>query len=75
VPPHWFVPVRSSSPENRKQELKDVLEGKGKLDKLWKGSDGDLWVLVKDCPGLDADEKLKEDMGVTAPLIGLEREV
>jgi hypothetical protein len=75
VPPHWFVPVRSSPPESRKQEVKDALGGKGKVDKFWKGSDGNLYAYIKDCPGLDEDEDMKRRMKVSGPLVGLEREV
>lgn len=75
MPPHWFVPLHSSTAEDRKTAIKHALEGKGKLDKLWKGSDGNLYAHVKDCPGLDDDEDLKGEIGVIGPLIGLEREV
>jgi hypothetical protein len=75
VPPHWFVPLHSSAPEGRKKNVEDEIGGKGKVNKFWKGSDGNLYAYVKDYPGLDDDEDMKRRIGVIGPLIGLEREI
>lgn len=75
MPPHWFVPVRGSKPEDRKQEVKDALGNKGKLASFWEGSDGNLYAVVKDCPGLGDDQDLKQRMKTVGEPIGLEREV
>jgi hypothetical protein len=75
VPPHWFVPVGRSDPDKRKDEVKSELGQKGKLHSFWEGNDGNLYALVKDCPGLDDDHDLKQRLKVTGPLLGLDREV
>jgi hypothetical protein len=75
VPPHWFVPVRSSDAKQRRTEVETAIQGHGKLGSFWRGSDGNLYALINDCPTLDQDEKLKRNLKVSGPLIGLEQEV
>jgi hypothetical protein len=71
--PHWWVPVRASTPEERKDAVKGALGDKGKLHGFWEGSDGNLYAFVKDCDELDDD--LKRRMGVVGQPIQLKREV
>ena len=71
--PHWWVPVRGSKPEDRKDEVKRELGSQGKLHSFWEGSDGNLYAVVNDCDEIDED--LKRRMKVVGDPIRLEREV
>jgi hypothetical protein len=71
--PHWWVPVRASRPEDRKNDVKKALQGKGNLNSFWEGSDGNLYALIKDCDGIDDD--LRRELKAVGDPIQLEREV
>jgi hypothetical protein len=46
VPPHWWLPLKPSSPcSARKQELKDVLGPRAKVKRMWSGT-GVCYALV-----------------------------
>ena len=75
MPAHWFAPLKSSDPATRKEEVKAALSGHGSLQSFWKGDDGNLYALIKDCPNLDSDQELKKNLKVAGQLIGLEKEV
>lgn len=64
MPPHWWIPVKSSDADTRKKEVHDALEGKGTLNSFWEAQDGTLYALVEDCQLDDAlKDALKADKG------------
>lgn len=42
MPPHWFVPIRSSDPKVRKKDVEDALSKRpgSSLQSFWKTPDG-----------------------------------
>jgi hypothetical protein len=42
VPPHWFIPVKASSPNERKRDVESALSkhGGASLQSFWKTPDG-----------------------------------
>lgn len=40
MPPHWFIPIRSSDPQKRKKDIEKAVKGRGSLQSFWKTPDG-----------------------------------
>ena len=72
MPPHWFLPVRSSDCRARRGEVHRELRGNGQLRGFWKGADGNCYALIFDC---DLTDDLKDRIGAREPIVELEEEV
>jgi hypothetical protein len=66
VPPHWWIPLRSSDPDKRKEQVRKIVEdeGGGVLEGFWEDEESKkLYALAMD---VDLTQDRQDRMGVDA---------
>ena len=72
MPPHWFIPVRASDPQARKQDVDDAVSKRAgaSLQGFWKTPDGNqLFALIQSNA---VDHDLLREVGANGKPIALE---
>jgi hypothetical protein len=72
MPPHWFIPIKSSDPKDRKKSVEDVLANRpgSSLQSFWKTPDGSqLYALIQ---SQDLTHDMLRDMGANGRPIAVE---